>query len=53
MDLKFGSMEKIIQCSDYDSMGDFSRFPSEEKRKSKKYFDLLQFFRIFVKNKKL
>jgi hypothetical protein len=45
-------MKALNECSDYDSMGDFSRFPAEEKRKSKKYFDLLKFFRIFVKIKK-
>ena len=44
-------MKALNECSDYDSMGDFSRFPVEEKRKSKN-FDLLKFFRIFVKIKK-
>jgi len=35
---------------DYDGMGDFSRFPADEK-KVKKSLELLKTFRIFVSNK--
>lgn len=47
-------MKQKLICTDYDSMGDFSRFPIPlDKKKNKKYFDLSVFFRIFVKNKML
>ena len=38
------------KCVDFDGMGDFSRFPSPEKRE-KKGLVVPSFFRIFVSNK--
>jgi hypothetical protein len=43
-------MKRKPLCSDYDGMGDFSRFPPAQKN-SKKDLVVWNFFRIFVSNK--